>query len=198
MIPASSETIPLLGVYFTAVTVEMVLMIFTMCYTMKLHLKNPGEDEHLPPWLEKIVYEKLAYLCRVRSPKMKKTYEFTDNTKQNLQISNGDINEDGKFNHGIENGRNTPPVFVANGHDNDSGVRHRKPAPVHHGKDTVASLMQKNLAVMTDKYKLDEKEKHLKYQYEVCAQTLDCFALFIYSVLFVIITLAYVFSNPVF
>ena len=53
MVPASSETIPLLGIFFTCVMVEMVLMVSSMGYILKLYLKTPGEGETIPDWMRR-------------------------------------------------------------------------------------------------------------------------------------------------
>lgn len=45
IIPATSDVIPLVGMFFSASMVEMVLMIVVLCYVMRLHHK----DSDRPP-----------------------------------------------------------------------------------------------------------------------------------------------------
>ena len=74
MIPASSETIPMLGIFFTCVMIQMVLMVFAMCYSLNLHFKDPTPDNQIGKWTRMIVYNCLAYRLGLRR---KLKYKFT-------------------------------------------------------------------------------------------------------------------------
>ena len=59
-------------------------------------------------------------------------------------------------------------------------------------ESSTAMLLQKNLQVMEEKMSEEENEKRLKFEYEVCAKTLDYLALVVFVSLFIMITLAYI------
>ncbi len=66
IIPATSETIPLVGVFFSSAMVEMVIMIIVLCYIMRLYHKEPG-DPPMSWWMRKYVLEWLSYKLGVRT-----------------------------------------------------------------------------------------------------------------------------------
>lgn len=66
MVPASSETIPLLGIFFTCVMVEMVLMVSSMGYILKLYLKTPAEGETIPDWMRRYGLDYTAGCLKIK------------------------------------------------------------------------------------------------------------------------------------
>lgn len=52
IIPATSDVIPLVGIFFSASMVEMVVMIVVLCYMMRLHHKGPT-DPPMSLWMRK-------------------------------------------------------------------------------------------------------------------------------------------------
>ena len=68
IIPATSEVIPLVGIFFSAAMVEMVIMIIILCYTMQLYHKEP-DDPPMPWWMRKYLLDWLAYKVKMRKRK---------------------------------------------------------------------------------------------------------------------------------
>ena len=52
IIPATSDVVPLVGVFFTVSMVEMVIMIIVICYVMRMHHKT-ASDPPMPIWMRK-------------------------------------------------------------------------------------------------------------------------------------------------
>ncbi|XP_066935795.1 CHRNA7-FAM7A fusion protein-like [Clytia hemisphaerica] len=52
IIPATSDVIPLVGIFFSASMIEMVIMIVVLCYIMRLYHKGPN-DPPMPLWMKK-------------------------------------------------------------------------------------------------------------------------------------------------
>lgn len=52
IIPATSDVIPLVGIFFGASMIEMVVMIVVLCYVMRLYHKGDG-DAPMGPWMRK-------------------------------------------------------------------------------------------------------------------------------------------------
>lgn len=67
-----------------------------------------------------------------------------------------------------------------------------KSEKIDFAESSTAMLLQKNLQVMEEKMSEEENEKRLKFEYEVCAKTLDYLALVVFVSLFIMITLAYI------
>lgn len=65
IIPATSEVIPLVGIFFSSAMVEMVLMIVTLCYVMRLYHKEPG-DPPMSWWMRKYILDWLSYKMGIR------------------------------------------------------------------------------------------------------------------------------------
>lgn len=49
IIPATSDVVPLVGIFFNAVMVEMVIMIVVLCYIMRLYHKD-ADDPPMSLW----------------------------------------------------------------------------------------------------------------------------------------------------
>ena len=171
MVPASSESIPLLGIFFIAVMIEMVLMIFCMCYILKLHLIEPEDGEEISPMMRRFVYDYLAFKFRVR-----KDGDRTNNKPPWQKDHEADKN-------GLSKTQNRVDGNVFNVEDRKERVANEN--------DSTAVLMEKNLRVMTDKMREEENEKRIKHEFDVCANTLDIFAMILFVVLFVVITIVY-------
>ena len=64
-IPAASDSMSKLGIFFNALTVAMVAMVFGMSFVSSMHHKRIG-DKSIPKWLRMYVFEFLAYKLGVR------------------------------------------------------------------------------------------------------------------------------------
>ena len=195
LVPASSETIPLLGIFFTAVMVEMVLMVFTMCYVLKLHLKEPDDGKEISPFMRRFVYDFLAIKFQIRKGKRPPQRKYSSvNYKMTTKPE--------------QNGNTDSDYLLSNGHGNGHTVEFKTKRPSVHpleenstaraettSSNTTAALMEKNLKVMTDKMREEENEKRIKHEYEVCATTLDILSMIVFVALFFLITLVYFVST---
>ena len=52
IIPATSDVVPLVGIFFMASMVEMVIMIIVICYVMQLHHKT-ASDPSMSIWMRR-------------------------------------------------------------------------------------------------------------------------------------------------
>lgn len=55
IIPATSDVVPLVGIFFMASMVEMVIMIIVICYVMQLHHKT-ASDPPMSIWMRRFVF----------------------------------------------------------------------------------------------------------------------------------------------
>uniref|UniRef100_A0A7M5URL0 Neurotransmitter-gated ion-channel transmembrane domain-containing protein n=2 Tax=Clytia hemisphaerica TaxID=252671 RepID=A0A7M5URL0_9CNID len=74
IIPATSDVIPLVGIFFSASMIEMVIMIVVLCYIMRLYHKGPN-DPPMPLWMKKYIYDWLSYKMRVRKQSRKQSLQ---------------------------------------------------------------------------------------------------------------------------
>ena len=176
MVPASSETIPLLGIFFTAVMIEMVLMVFVMCYVLKLHLMEPDDEEEISPLMRRFLYNYFAFKFRIRRD---------DNKAKEPRLKNGYQN--GHANDGL----NSTPMEKQKHRLDDVNYKTMNAGSIGREDNTTAVLMEKNLKVMTEKMEEEEREKRVKHEFEVCAQTLDILAMVVFVTVFVLITVVY-------
>lgn len=70
-IPAASDSMSRLGIFFNVFTVMMVVMVFGMVFVAVMHHKKIG-DEPLPTWLRTFVFNWLAFKVGIRSRESKK------------------------------------------------------------------------------------------------------------------------------
>ena len=74
MIPAAADSLSKLGIFFNVLIVEMVVMIFMMCYVARMYTKTIG-DKPIPRWMRTYVFDNLSYKLFVRERKTKKPTE---------------------------------------------------------------------------------------------------------------------------
>lgn len=55
IIPATSDVVPLVGIFFNASMVEMVIMIVVLCYIMRLYHKD-ADDPPMSLWTRRYVF----------------------------------------------------------------------------------------------------------------------------------------------
>jgi len=66
--PPIHETVPMLIIYYVLVLLHIVIMLFVVSYTLKLHLKRPRGGEHISLFMRRWIYDFLAvkFGCRPR------------------------------------------------------------------------------------------------------------------------------------
>ncbi|KAL9968569.1 hypothetical protein ACROYT_G020677 [Oculina patagonica] len=67
IMPATSEVIPLISIYYTGIMFEVALSLVATCMVLKCYYNNPSVSE-MPTWVRTIVLDKLAKIVRVKVP----------------------------------------------------------------------------------------------------------------------------------
>jgi len=75
MIPAAADALSKLGIFFNVLIIEMVVMIFAMCYVARMYHKTSG-DKPITRWMRKYVFEYFSYKLRIRDRGVEKRKEF--------------------------------------------------------------------------------------------------------------------------
>ena len=60
--PETSDTVPIVTIFFGAAMLEMVVMIIATCVILKMH----SADQPLPKWVRGLLYENLSYKLGIR------------------------------------------------------------------------------------------------------------------------------------
>lgn len=67
IMPATSEVIPLISIYFTGIMFEVALSLVATCLVLKCYYNNPSVSE-VPNWIRIVVMTWLAKIVRVKVP----------------------------------------------------------------------------------------------------------------------------------
>ncbi|XP_068755425.1 neuronal acetylcholine receptor subunit alpha-7-like isoform X1 [Montipora capricornis] len=67
IMPATSEVVPLISIYFTGIMFEVALSLVATCFVLKCHYNNPSVSE-VPNWIRIVVMTWLAKIVRVKVP----------------------------------------------------------------------------------------------------------------------------------
>lgn len=190
MIPASSETIPMLGIFFTCVMIQMVLMVFAMCYSLNLHFKDPTPDNQIGKWTRMIVYNCLAYRLGLRKKAKIQVHNHSTMNGNANGYANGHAGHDISDLEDIARNENTMSLkknmTFRNGTGNSSTT----------SEDSVtAMLMRKKLEMEEEKMRDEELEKIIKNELIVCAKTFDLLALIVFAFMFGLILLLYLLNT---
>ena len=189
MIPASSETIPMLGIFFTCVMIQMVLMVFAMCYSLNLHFKDPTPDNQIGKWTRIIVFNCLAYRLGLRKKEQKQVHihsKLNGNGYANGHAGHdiSDLEEIARNGNTMSLKKNTT---LRNGTVNNAASE----------DSATAMLMRKKLEMSEEKMKEEEMEKIIKNELIVCAKTFDLLALIVFGLMFGLILLVYLLNTDV-
>ena len=233
IIPPTSDSIPLVAVFFSSVMAEMVFMVIILCYILKLHFKD--EKEVMPRWMRYYILDRLSYTIGIRSHSKKgmSSSDFGSNKSIGGGETLGDkvrnalelkkINEsNGFYNNGIGNDSVTSVTFVNN------GVLHRHGGELTktfencfmNGKEETEQAVKKSpsgttqdgsmisssktemirlnnkLDLFLEKILHEEEVEHRKYEWRICALTIDRLSLFMFGVIFLVTTLGIFMRAP--
>eukprot|EP00111_Clytia_hemisphaerica_P019011 TCONS_00056209-protein len=187
MIPASSESVPMLGIFFTCVMIEMVLMVFAMCYTLNLHFKEPNSENRIGKWTRAIVYNRLAIYLGVRK-REKKFANVNGHVKANGHV-NGNAGYVKDEVEDVALKENNTVRFKESNHNHDE--------PDSELESTAARLMKKSIKMAEDKAREEDIEKIIKKELVACAKTFDVLCLIMFAFMFGMILLIYLLNTDV-
>ena len=196
MIPASSETIPMLGLFFTCVMIEMVLMVFAMCYSLNLHFKDPSPDNRIGKWTRLIVYDCLALRLGLRKKSGQPIpHHVHVNGKTNNGYANGHAGHDISDLEDIARNGNSFSLKDQNTLRNGRIHAASEAMTASFEEDTTVRLMRRRLDIEEDKLREEEIMKTIKSELIVCAKTFDLLALIVFGIMFGLILLVYLLNT---
>ncbi|XP_066925495.1 neuronal acetylcholine receptor subunit alpha-10-like [Clytia hemisphaerica] len=196
IIPPTSDSVPLVATFFSAVMLEMVLMVVILCYVLKFHFKT--KEDEMPRWMRRLILDNLSYSLgiRPRSKKKEKTEEtLGDKVKTVLELKS--INR--------TNGIGTVTV-VQNGvltkHGGDINktfencFMHQNVDSMKDSDDNSTRYLGQKLDIFLEKLLLDEEDAKAKEEWRICAMTIDRLSLYMFGIIFVVTSLSIFLKAP--
>lgn len=195
IIPATSDVIPLVGIYFSASMIEMVIMIIVLCYIMRLHHKGPT-DPPMPLWMRRYIYDWLSYKVFIR-----KINEDEEGHEQH----GGAHNEIKRESEALLNNetmrvfnrlRNTERLCNGNGppsYTSSTQTPNKSPFAV---QPTQAEIILRKLEILVDKLQSMDQEDEIKAEWRTVAMTFDRCLLFFFILIYVITLFACFMKSP--
>ncbi|XP_057306708.1 neuronal acetylcholine receptor subunit alpha-7-like [Hydractinia symbiolongicarpus] len=177
IIPATSDVIPLVGMFFSASMVEMVLMIVVLCYVMRLHHK----DSDRPPmsaWMRRYVLDWLSYKVGIRV--RKDGDNALCNSNHNYQLNSPLLLNNQAINSAVLNKikrqnmaeldwkQNKTASSRFNNHNENTFNRNS-----YQRKVTGAELVISKLDVLIEKIRSMEEQDLVKTEWRIVAMTID-------------------------
>ena len=213
IIPPTSDSIPLVAIFFSAVMLEMVFMVIILCYILKLVFKT--EKDEMPYWMKYYVLDRLSYTLGVRSRRRKKEDEcgndvetLGDKVKTVLELKS--INQS----NGLLNGTVASVTFVKNGalhrHGGDVNqtfencfMNGTTDQPLQQEKMEIAAdnsvamrRLNTKLDIFLEKILHEEEADFCKQQWRICALTIDRLSLYLFGMIFLVTTLGIFMRAP--
>ncbi|XP_047140450.1 neuronal acetylcholine receptor subunit alpha-3 isoform X1 [Hydra vulgaris] len=165
IIPDTSDSVPLVSIFYLSVLFEMVIMILILCYIMTLHHKAAC-DPPMPNWMRRYVLNWLSYLLHVNEGNLLKApVEHKLLEKQDLLI---------QFMKNIEKKTSGASISKRNSFDPQSEVFSNIP--------DIFAQMDSFKQAINDK----ECESNILKEWKIVAMTLDRCALLCFASLYLL------------
>eukprot|EP00795_Rhopilema_esculentum_P005971 gene5971-11332_t len=205
MIPPTSEVIPLVGIFFNAAMVEMVLMIVSLCVVIRFYHKQ-STDPPMPQWMRKYVLDNLSYKLKVRS---KKTARNSDESVRPhvelVYLSNNKSN--GRLDLRVDNNaaviqQSGPKRAISNGMAN----RRKEKGYLMDGAGSTASarnegmfetgIIAKKLDIIIEKLSQKERDEKYRQEWRIVAMTFDKCLLIVFCCISIFTILVIFLNSP--
>jgi len=200
IIPATSDVIPLVGIFFSASMVEMVVMIVVLCYMMRLHHKGPT-DPPMSLWMRKFVLDWLSYQVRIRvkeDPNTSKTasQQFlalskANQNKQPLLINNqqdisSKVLKSLKTNTEISWEETKTKVSLHTHNNRNGDLLYYNKNNFNQTKYTEAEMLLQKIDILIDKLHDMDEEDQVKTEWRIVAMTIDRILLVFFAIVFIV------------
>lgn len=198
MIPPTSEVIPLVGIFFNAAMVEMVLMIVSLCVVIRFYHKQ-ATDPAMPDWMRKYVLDHLSYKLGVRSKKPCRN--ITKNTQSSIELTyiskgTGKVRLESTQMSSMSSSTGTRRIIP-------NGITHRRPDKTEQrsitASETSDGMMEldgvsKKLDTIIDKLSQRERDERYRQEWRIVAMTFDKCLLIAFCFV-IVLTIVFVFLN---
>eukprot|EP00112_Aurelia_sp_Birch-Aquarium-sp1_P013351 Seg2831.3 transcript_id=Seg2831.3/GoldUCD/mRNA.D3Y31 product="Neuronal acetylcholine receptor subunit alpha-7" protein_id=Seg2831.3/GoldUCD/D3Y31 len=204
IIPATSEVIPLVGVFFSAAMVEMVIMIIVLCYVMRLYHKEP-EDPPMQWWMRKYVLNWLAYKTKIRKVEETGQNDAEDYVpmlpfQRKSSISEGSASAKEEDNKDLQVWiRNSMPHKTSNIQSRNENSRCKNAFHTNERSSSRYSeldAISKKLDVIVEKIRSDDEDAQVKSEWRIVAMTIDHCLLYFFIVVLLLTIFACFCNSP--
>jgi len=200
MIPAAADSLSKLGIFFNVLIIEMVFMIFMMCYVARMYNKSVG-DKPISHWMRTYIFENLSYKLFVRE---RKTEKGKEGYPMEAVIEEGESVSEKSTDSSVISSRKVSVGFSKFKQMGKSVIKQNVEEDIKNGTtrrpsfssmaDTVTQLMKRKNDLMVAQLNEERKEKRFFYEWRICAITMDRVCLIVFTLLFLVTTLA-IFSD---
>ena len=201
MIPPTSEVIPLVGIFFNAAMVEMVLMILSLCIVIRFYHKQ-ATDPAMPGWMRKHVLENLSYKLGVRS---KITGRNADQgSKSEIELTyiskgSGRVRLESIQTNSLSSGtgtRRTIPNGIPHRRAEKGSISERRSITASEASDGLAELdgVSRKIDTIIDKLSQRERDERYRQEWRIVAMTFDRCLLIAFCFV-IVLTIVFVFLN---
>ncbi|XP_068673444.1 neuronal acetylcholine receptor subunit beta-3-like [Montipora foliosa] len=77
-LPRNSENVPVMGIFYITVMLEVAISLVATCYILHIHHRNSGTAVvPVPPWVDRCVLNKLGKILGVKKPVTEDNYDLS-------------------------------------------------------------------------------------------------------------------------
>ena len=173
-LPQTSDEIPIIGIYFLSIIVEIALCLFATCLTAKICAKNTK----MPCWLEALVNERLARFLFVKSK---------DIIKRRHDNGNLAVVQYDSFTRHVDDNRSVPEI--TNEPDSNQGeVELLEIGFSSNAQEETGDQLFSEVRLLADEARLKMSREGLAMKWQLAAKVLDRLFLCVFFIIYVILT----------
>lgn len=190
LMPETSDTVPVVTIFFGAAMIEMMVMIIATCFILKMHFT----DQPIPKWMRHAIYENLSYKLGIRSRPRK-----INSKKNTISSLSAQQNNNGYFNHAQENTCETDmsgllsprTVALINNHKKQiMSVNDNARSKENTHVPLISKEILNKLDLLLMKFKNEEETERIQGEWKICAYTIDRLCLIVFLLIYVVTVLS--------
>eukprot|EP00111_Clytia_hemisphaerica_P009190 TCONS_00027017-protein len=187
LMPETSDTVPIVTIFFGAAMLEMMVMIVATCVILKMH----SAVHPLPKWVRGLLYENLSYKLGIRQKT--KVLPSDEEEKKKDSMTSFSKENNGYF-HVPEN--NLQRIKLMRDQNQNeaalSAMNGANTALTHRNSQTqmFSNEMMKKMDMIVERLENDADDEKIKREWKICAYTLDRLLLVTFVIIFIITVLA--------
>lgn len=184
LIPATSDSVPLVIVFFTSIMLEMVVLLIVMCYILRLYLKSP-DDGPMPKWMRTHVYENLSFKLGIRRKDTKGAHHVTPHKHSNgtFEMETMEKHKEQEIApHWPPNPYDMARALVKRNENGKSAGKFERPAK--EGMYQLDSVLLQKIDTIIQRFDKEDADSDRVNEWRICALTIDRLAMIIFFVMF--------------
>ena len=184
LMPETSDTVPILIIFFGVSFMEMVCIIIATCIILKMH----SADYPLPSLVRRLLYDNWSFKVGIRSKKQAKVNPISDggangDIRKTSDMTNGKLNDGYFHSENNEGVKKLSLVKLVKGADQQSPSHATRPTTTNPNQLRPSSAgnvqqlftdeLTRKVGLIVERLASDEESDRIKEEWKVCAYTLD-------------------------